>query len=103
MPLIKPRTRGRQFVRLISRLDRENHETLHAYAHFIGESAEYVLNQLLETVLAKDREFVAWRAEHADSYVPLPQRQQRQQKGPSDDRARPASLPHAAVSSSVAG
>jgi hypothetical protein len=103
MSLIKPRTRGKQFVRLISRLDRENHETLHAYAHFIGESAEYVLNQLLETVLAKDKEFVAWRAEHADSYVPLPVRERRKQKQAGQvERARPASLAHVAASSAIA-
>ena len=100
MPLIKPRTRGKQFIRLISRLDRENNETLHAYAHFIGESAEYVLNQLLESVLAKDKEFIAWRAEHRDSYVPLPRREQKQ--AARIDRARPASLTHAAAASSVA-
>lgn len=34
-----------------------------AYAGFIGDSPEYVINQLIETVLAKDREFVAWRGE----------------------------------------
>src|SRR5262245_61986084 len=93
MPLIKPRTRGKQFIRLIRRLDRENTETLHAYAHFIGESAEYVLNQLLETVLAKDKEFMAWRAEHPGSYVPLPRR--KQQQATKVDRARPASLTNA--------
>ena len=72
MPLIKPRTRGKQFVRHITRLDRENHETLYAYAHFLGESAEYVLNQLVEAKLAKDKEFVAWRVEHPESFVPPP-------------------------------
>ena len=63
MPLIKPRTRGKQFVRLGTRLDRENNETLYAYAQFIGETAEYVLNQQVDTILAKDKEFVRWRAE----------------------------------------
>ena len=33
MPVIKPRTRGKQLVRHITRLDRENNETLYAYAH----------------------------------------------------------------------
>ena len=80
MPLIKPRTRGKEFIRLVTRLDRENNETLYAYAQFIGESAEYVLNQLVETFLGKDKEYLAWRAEHVDSYVPLPVRQRRQQK-----------------------
>ena len=69
MPLIKPRTRGKQLVKHRTRLDCENNETLYAYAQFLGESTEYVLNQLVDTMLAKDKEFVAWRAEHPESYV----------------------------------
>lgn len=69
MPFIKARTRGKQLVRHVTRFDRETNETLYAYAHFLGEPAEYVLNQLVDTVLAKDKDFVAWRAEHPDSYV----------------------------------
>ena len=72
MPLIKPRTRGKQLVRHICRLDRETTETLYAYAHFLGESTDYVLNQVIDTVLAKDREFLAWRTEHPQSHVPAP-------------------------------
>ena len=72
MPLIKPRTRGKQLVRRIVRLDRETNETLFAYAHFLGESADYVLNEVIDTVLAKDKEFVAWRAENNASFVPPP-------------------------------
>ena len=70
MPLIKPRTRGKDFVRQRIRLEKENFETLHAYAAFLGESPEYVLNQVFETVLVKDREFAQWRAEHPHSHVP---------------------------------
>jgi hypothetical protein len=70
MPFIKPRTRGKQLVKHRTRLDRENNETLYAYAHFLGESPEYVLNQLIDTVLARDKEFVQWRTEHHDSFVP---------------------------------
>lgn len=70
MPVIKPRTRGKQVVRHITRLDRENNETLYAYAQFLGEPTEYVINQLVESVLAKDKDFVAWRADHAQSFVP---------------------------------
>jgi len=70
MPLIKPRTRGKQFVRLITRLEHESNETLHAYSQFLQEPVEYVLNQLIDTVLAKDKEFVAWRREHPQSCVP---------------------------------
>ena len=69
MPLIKARTRGKQLVRHITRLDRETNETLYAYAHFLGEPTEYVLNQLVDTMLARDKEFVAWRSEHPESYV----------------------------------
>ena len=70
MPCIKPRTRGKQLVKHRTRLDRENNETLYAYAHFLGESPEYVLNQLIDTVLARDKEFVSWRGEHQASFVP---------------------------------
>ena len=70
MPLIKPRTRGKQILRHIARLDRENTETLYAYAAFLGESTDYVLNQVIDTVLAKDKEFAKWRADHPQSYVP---------------------------------
>jgi hypothetical protein len=104
MPLIKPRTRGKQFVRVVTRLDRENHETLYAYAQFIAETAEYVLNQLVDTMLAKDKEFIAWRAEHPESYVPLTDRERRKQKQAiTGDRARSSSLTHAGASTGVAG
>jgi hypothetical protein len=36
MPLIKPRTRGKQLVKHRTRLDCENNETLSAYAHFLA-------------------------------------------------------------------
>jgi hypothetical protein len=104
MPLIKPRTRGKQLVRVVTRFDRENHETLYAYAQFIGETAEYVLNQLVDTMLAKDKEFVAWRAQHPDSYVPLADRERRkEQQAVKGDRVRPSSLVHAGASAAVAG
>ena len=35
MSLIKPRARGKHLVQHRTRLDHENHETLHAYAAFI--------------------------------------------------------------------
>jgi hypothetical protein len=72
MPLIKPRTRGKQVVRRIVRLDRETNETLWAYAHFLGESPDYVLNEVIDSVLARDKEFQAWRVAHPDSFVPVP-------------------------------
>jgi hypothetical protein len=73
MSLIKPRTRGRQFVQYRTRLELANHEALHAYAAFIGEDAEYVLNELIDSVLAKDKDFVKWRSEHPQSFAPREQ------------------------------
>ena len=70
MPLIKPRTRGKQLVKHRTRLDSENNETLYAYAQFLGESTEYVINQVIDTVLGKDKDFLQWRAEHHESFVP---------------------------------
>jgi hypothetical protein len=70
MSLIKRRTRGKQLIRHRTRLDWETNETLYAYAHFIGEPTEYVLNQVIDTVLAKDKDFQYWRISHPESYVP---------------------------------
>jgi hypothetical protein len=70
MALIKPRTRGKRLVRHRTRLDHETNETLYAYAHFLGESTEYVLNQVIDTVLAKDKDYVQWRTSHQESFVP---------------------------------
>ena len=70
MPLIKPRTRGKQIIRYIARLDRENLEALYAYAEFLGEPPDYVLNQLIDTVLAKDKDFATWRITHPQSFLP---------------------------------
>lgn len=70
MSRIKPRTHGKEFVRHITRLERENYETLFAYAQFIGEPTDYIVNQLLQTVLAKDKEFIEWRAQHPESFAP---------------------------------
>src|SRR5687767_11219918 len=90
MPVIKPRTRGKQIVRHITRLDRENNETLFAYAQFLGEPTDYVINQLIDSVLGKDKDFVAWRAEHPDSYVPAPASQPKRvsRSEPNVDRPR---------------
>ena len=42
---------------IIARLDCETNETLFAYAQFIGEPTDYVLNQVIDTVLGKDKDF----------------------------------------------
>lgn len=97
MPLIKPRTRGKKFIRLVTRLEQETNETLYAYAQFLGEPIEYVLNQLIDTVLAKDKEFVEWRAAHPQAYAPRPQSQKRlKNAGPTaaSTRETAATTPH---------
>ena len=82
MAVIKARTRGKQLVKHRTRLDVENTATLHAYAQFLGESTEYVLNQLIDTVLARDKEFVQWRAAHPDVAVPAASRRRRTSRNP---------------------
>jgi hypothetical protein len=64
MSIIKPRPNRVRTVRHITRLQEPNRDVLVAYARFIGDSADYVLNQLIDSTLAKDRDFIAWRAEH---------------------------------------
>ncbi len=64
MPLIKPRTNRVRVVRHICRLQEPNRDALVHYARFIGDTVDYVLNQLINRTLLKDRDFLAWRAEH---------------------------------------
>ena len=72
MPLIKARTNRIRTVRHICRLLEPNRDTLLLYARFIGDTGDYVANQLIETTIAKDREFLVWRTEHAaDSAAPV--------------------------------
>ena len=63
MSLIKPRTNRVRTVRHICRLQEPNRDALVQYARFIGDTVDYVLNQLIDTTLLKDRDFIAWRAE----------------------------------------
>jgi hypothetical protein len=97
MSLIESRTRGKQRVRDITRRDRENGESLYVYAAFLSEPAEYVLNQLIDTVLARDREFVAWRADHPESHLPAPRPRSRR------SRRRAATEPEARVHAASTG
>ena len=71
MPLIKPRTNRVRTVRHICRLQEPNRDALVLYARFIGDTADYVLNQLIDTTIAKDREFVAWRAQNPNEVVAI--------------------------------
>jgi hypothetical protein len=81
MPLIKPRTNRVKTVRHISRLQEPNRDALVLYARFIGDTADYVLNQIIDTTIAKDRDFVAWRAEHPHEAVTKPNGADRSTRG----------------------
>jgi hypothetical protein len=65
MPIVKPRTRRVKRIRHICRLLEPTRNILMDYARFISDSPDYVLNALIDATLAKDRDFLAWRAEHA--------------------------------------
>ena len=69
MPIIKGRPNRVRIVRHICRLQEPNRDALVLYARFIGDAVDYVLNQLIETMLVKDRDFVAWRQEHPNEVV----------------------------------
>jgi hypothetical protein len=69
MPIIKARPNRVRSVRHIARLQEPNRDALVLYARFIGDSADYVLNQLIETTLVKDRDFMTWRADHPHEAV----------------------------------
>jgi hypothetical protein len=83
MPLIKPRTNRVKSVRHICRLQEPNRHALVLYARFIGDTPDYVLNALIDATLAKDRDFLAWRAEQPASPVVPPRRAP--QPGPHGD------------------
>ena len=63
MPLIKPRTNRVRTLRHICRLQEPNRDVLIQYAQFIGDTPDYILNQLIDSTLAKDRDFLAWRTD----------------------------------------
>jgi hypothetical protein len=83
MPLIKARTHRVPIVRHVCHLQEPNRAALVQYALFIGDTVDYVLNQLIATTLAKDREFVAWRAAQP---LPIP-----------TTKSAPARPPHASA------
>ena len=70
MPLIKARTNRVKSVRHICRLQEPNRDALVLYARFIGDTPDYVLNALIDATLAKDREFLTWRAAQPSPALP---------------------------------
>jgi hypothetical protein len=55
---------SRESVCHICRLQEPNRDALVLYARLISDTADYVLNQIIDTTIAKDRDPVALRAEH---------------------------------------
>ena len=72
MSLIKARPNRVKTVRHMCRLQEPNRDTLVLYARFIGDTPDYVLNQLIETALGRDRDFVAWHAEQPTETAVVP-------------------------------
>lgn len=74
MPIIKARTGRIETVRYVCRLHKPNRHVLRAYASFIGDTEDYVLNALISATLAKDRDFLASQAAggSAPSAAPMP-------------------------------
>jgi hypothetical protein len=88
VPIISARTRGKHFMRFVSSLEDENHEALYAYAAFIGEPPNYVLNQLIDSVLAADPEYRSWREQHPESFAPPRHGRQPRRRRRTDGRNR---------------
>jgi len=59
MPSIKPRTNRVKSVRYISRLQEPTRDALVLYARFIGDTPDYVLNQLIDSTIG--RIATSWR------------------------------------------
>ena len=72
MPLIKPRKNRVKSVNHTCSLQEPIRDALVLYARFIGETVNYVFNELIDATIAKDREFLAWRAEHPNETAPMP-------------------------------
>ena len=53
---------------------------------FLGEPTDYVLNQVIDTVLGKDKDFQAWRAEHRSPSCRAREHSHRHDAAPSDSR-----------------
>lgn len=88
MPIIKARPNRVRSVRHICRLQEPNRDALVLYARFIGDTVDYVLNQLIETTIAKDRDFVAWRAQHPHEIATTAPRRHLGSTGPTNTEPR---------------
>jgi hypothetical protein len=66
MPIVKPRAHKVDVVRHDTRLLETNRDVVLFYAEFIQEKPDYVVNRLIETTIARDREYLAWRVKHPE-------------------------------------
>ena len=88
MPIIKPRPNRVESVQYACRLQEPNRDALVLYARFIGDTADYVLNQLIDSTIAKDRDFLAWRAEHPNEMAAKSNGAERSAMAPASADAR---------------
>jgi hypothetical protein len=89
MPIIKARLHRIKSVRHTAKIEEANRDALVVYAHFIEDTADYVLDRLIEGTIAKDREFVAWRIAHPEiTYDSLKPRTRFRTKRAHDEGAR---------------
>jgi len=72
MPMIK--AGNHKTVKHPCRLLEPNRDVLVLYARFIGDTTNYVTDQMIEMTIAKDREFLAWRLKHPNEPIFLPKR-----------------------------
>ena len=100
MPIIKPRAHKIDSVRHDTRLLEPNRDAVLLYAEFIEERPDYVLNRLIETTIAKDREYLDWRVKHPDITAAMILMRDRRRR-PSKPRAAPPApaQPHDATGS----
>jgi hypothetical protein len=92
MPMIKPRAHKIDSVRHDTRLLEPNRDAVLLYAEFIEERPDYVLNRLIETTIAKDREYLDWRVKHPEITAAMILTRDRRRR-PSKPRAAPQAPP----------
>jgi hypothetical protein len=72
MPIIRTRPNRLRSVRHICRLQEPNRDALVLHPRCIDDSGDYVLNHVIETILAKGRDFLVWRGEDPQKAVAAP-------------------------------
>lgn len=65
-----PALKAEDEYRVIAYLRGANYETLCAYAAMKNADPEYILNAVIEYMLATKREFIEWRRQNNQSFLP---------------------------------